>query len=220
MRKQRRIILKSYELLYKCLLSSVRLMCRCKMPHGVAVFVCFILQRPILKARQMTGEYILVAKYLPKVKSILFFLPHFFFFFFLQQFTSKLSRGSKECPFIPVALPGSVMPAIGQTLSCCRNPCWFMWPITQPIITPQTLLLSHYLKVSHRKHPVPDLPSQGEFLPWKKQVLSLQHLHLLSQVMQDPTPDASRPSRALDTAFHCLWGKGVDDSRSLFPPSF
>lgn len=107
--------------------------------------------------------------------------------------------------------------ATGQALSCSRSSCWFMWPITQSITTPQTLLLNHYPKVSHGNHPVPGLPSEGEFLPWKKQVLTLQHLHLLSQVMQDPTPDASRPSRMLETAFHWLCGKGVDDSRSLFP---
>lgn len=91
--RQRLIILKSYELLYKCLLSSARLLCQYKMPYSVAVFVCFILQRPVLTARQMTDEQILVAKYLPKGKSIFFF-----FFFFFSPLSTIVHFKAKQKP--------------------------------------------------------------------------------------------------------------------------
>lgn len=87
-------------------------------------------------------------------------------------------------------------------------------------MTPQTLLLYHYQKVSHGNHPVPNLPSEGEFLPWKDRFLSLRCLHLLSHVKQDPTADASMPSGRLETASSWLCCKGEDDSGSLFFPPF
>lgn len=49
-------------------------------------------------------------------------------------------------------------------------------------MTPQMLLLYYYQKVSHGTRPVPNLPSECEFFPWKKHFLCLQHLHLLSHV--------------------------------------
>lgn len=99
--------------------------------------------------------------------------------------------------------------AIGQALNSSRNPCWFMWPITQSITTPQMLLLNHYQKVNHGNHPVPDLSSEGVSPLEESGFISL----VSSSALSCNAGSHSRCLQAEQNAEDCLslavWQRGI-----------